>query len=72
MFKGNKKLEECSRNEKDIAYKRYIAAISASIKGSGSVFLQRDTKDVMTNNFNRRIMEIHQANHDVQIVVDQV
>ena len=54
-----------------MAFKRYLDAISASVKGSGSVFLQRRTKDIFTNNFNRRLMEVHKANHDLQIVVDQ-
>jgi hypothetical protein len=72
MFSEDKKLEEYSEEEKNVAYERYIKALSASIRGTGSVFLKRDTKDIFTNNFNRRIMGIHQANHDVQIVVDQV
>jgi hypothetical protein len=72
MFSGDKKLEDCSEKEKNFAYERYINALSASIRGTGSVFLKRDTKDILTNNFNRRIMGIHQANHDIQIVVDQV
>jgi hypothetical protein len=58
--------------EKTAAYQRYINAISSSIKGTGSVFLKRDTKDLFTNNFNRKLMKVHKANHDIQMVVDQV
>ena len=72
MFELDKKLEHYSEKEKEAAYERYMNALSASIKGTGSVILRRDTKDIMTNNFNRRIMGVHQANHDIQIVVDQV
>ena len=72
MFSTDKKLEEYSNKEKKWAYERYIDALSESVRGSGSIFLKRNTMDIFTNNFNRRIMEIHQANHDVQIVVDQV
>ena len=72
MFESKKPLEECSSKEKALAYQRYIKALSASIRGSGSIFLKRETKDILTNNFNRKLMGIHQANHDLQIVVDQV
>ena len=72
MFETNKSLKDHTRNEKAAAYQRYINALSASVRGSGSIFLKRETKDIQTNNFNRRIMEVHQANHDLQIVVDQV
>ena len=72
MFETSKPLKDYTRNEKAAAYERYINALSASIRGSGSIFLKRETKDIQTNNFNRRIMEVHQANHDLQIVVDQV
>ena len=58
--------------EKTAAYQRYINALSSSIKGTGSVFLKRDTKDLFTNNFNRKLMKVHKANHDIQMVVDQV
>ena len=72
MFENKKPLEDCSMEEKDTAYQRYIKALSASIRGSGSIFLKRETKDILTNNFNRKLMGVHQANHDLQIVVDQV
>ena len=32
--------------------------------------MKREPKDVFTNNFNPHIMQIHQANHDIQIVSD--
>ena len=72
MFESKKPLEDYSRNEKSLAFKRYIKALSAFIRGSGSIFLKRETKDILTNNFNRKLMGVHQANHDLQIVLDQV
>jgi hypothetical protein len=72
MFSTDNQLENYSSSEKDAAYHRYINALSASVRGTGSVFLKRDTKDLFTNNFNVQLMHLHKANHDIQIVVDQV
>ena len=52
------------------ALERYKLALSASIKGTGAIFIKRNPCDVFTNNFNPHIMEIHEANHDMQMVVD--
>ena len=72
MFSEDKVFESYTKKEKNLAYERYTRALSASIRGTGSIFLKRNTKDILTNNYNRRLMGIHQANHDIQIVVDQV
>ena len=72
MFESTKSIEEYTLHEKSQAYQRYRDAISASVRGSGSVFLKRKTKDLFTNNFNRKLVEVHKANHDLQIVIDQV
>ena len=72
MFEREKKIENYSEQEKVNAYNRYLNALSASVRGTGSVFLKRGTKDLFTNNFNRRLLGIHKANHDIQMVVDQV
>ena len=71
MFDDDKEI--CEYNDKDIerANIRYISALSVSVRGTGSVFLKRNPKDVFTNNFNPNLMLIHGANHDVQMVVDQ-
>ena len=47
-------------------------ALSAAVRGTGTVFLKREPKDVFINNYNRRVMDVHKANHDIQMVVDQV
>jgi hypothetical protein len=72
MMEMDKNIEDFSENEKCAAYQRYINALSASVRGTGAVFLKRATKDVFTNNFNRRLLGVHKANHDLQMVVDQV
>ena len=72
MFSEDKVFESYTKKEKNLAYERYTRALSASIRGTGSIFLKRNTKDILTNNYNRRLMGIHKANHDIQIVVDQV
>ena len=56
--------------EVEKAYQRYKTALSASIKGTGAIFTKREPCDVFTNNFNPHIMQIHEANHDLQMVVD--
>ena len=72
MFGNKNNIETLSEKDKRIGYERYLNAISVSIRGTGAIFLKRDPKDVFTNNFNRRIMSVHKANHDIQIVIDQV
>ena len=51
---------------------RYCNAISAGVKGTGTVVLKREVKDIFTNGYNKMVMSLHLANHDIQIVVDQV
>ena len=72
IFENDKEIKNFSDDEKKEAYQSYINALSASVRGTGAVFLKRATKDVFTNNFNRRLLAVHKANHDIQIVVDQV
>ena len=72
MFKEGKAVEELSYTDKQIGYERYINALSVSVRGTGAIFLKRNPKDVFTNNFNRRLMSVHKANHDIQMVIDQV
>ena len=72
MFSSEKQLGKYTAKEKNDAYNRYINALSAPIRGTSAVILKRGTKDVFTNNYNRNLMKIHKANHDIQMVVDQV
>ena len=73
MFEKLKdRIDSYSHEEKKIALNRYLDALSASVRGSGKVFLKRNTTDIFTNNFNRRLLAVHKANLDIQIVIDQV
>lgn len=71
MFKENKSLAMFTGQEKENAKLRYMNAISAGIQGSASVILKREVNDIFVNGFNRQIMKLHQANHDLQICIDQ-
>ena len=48
MFESDKRAGNYTENEKNMAYQRYINALSASVRGTGAVFLKRATKDVFT------------------------
>ena len=73
MFeKSRNNINRYSDEEKIDALNRYLNALSASVRGSGKIFLKRNTSDIFTNNFNRRLLAVHKANHDLQIVIDQV
>ena len=72
MFKEEKSIGQYSKSEKEHAYQRYLNALSVSVRGTGAIFLKRNPKDVLTNNFNRQLMRVHKANNDIQVVIDQV
>ena len=71
MFDGNKMLKDYSDQEKQVAKTRYLDAISASIQGNATVILKREVKDIFLNGYNKKIMKLHKANHDLQICIDQ-
>ena len=71
MLIEDKPIHKCSVQEIKQARQRYLEALSLSVRGTGSVLIRREPKDIFTNNFNPTLMEIHGANHDVQPVVDQ-
>ena len=71
MFTERKSLLSYSENEIKEAKIRYHNALSTSIKGTGMVLLKREVKDIFTNGYNKKIMKLHFANHDIQIVIDQ-
>ena len=71
MFEDEKSFEQYTEAEMQRAKTRYLNALATSIRGSGSIFLRRGTKDIFFNNFNPNIMLLHGANHDLQVVVDQ-
>ena len=70
MVEEDKPFEKCAEQDIKTARQRYLNCLSVSVKGSGSVIIKRDPKDIFTNNFNPNLMLIHGANHDIQLVVD--
>ena len=68
MFKPNEDIqnEEARHN----ARQRYLTALRCEVKSSGLTFLRRDTRDIFTNNFNKKLIKIHQANQDIQYIHD--
>ena len=71
MFEAEQDSANFDENDINNAKERYYNAISVSVKGTGSVFLKREVKDIFTNGYNRFIMILHVANHDIQPVIDQ-
>ena len=71
MFQNKKSLKEYTEEEIKKAKTRYINALSMSVKGTAKVFYKRKVKDVFANGYNKKIMRLHQANHDIQLVIDQ-
>ena len=60
-----------SDQDKDKAKIRYLNAISSGIQGSAAVIMKREVKDIFVNGYNKQIMRLHKANHDLQICIDQ-
>ena len=53
------------------ARKRYLTALRCEVKSSGMVVLKRNTSDIFTNNFNKMLIKLHQANQDIQYISDE-
>ena len=71
MFDTYKLISEYSKEEKRKAKQRYVDAISASVSGTAMIVLKRKVQDIFVNGYNPKLMRIHQANHDLQICIDQ-
>ena len=71
MFSVLKPPGSYNQEEIEQAKTRYINALSASVRGTGAIIHKRNVKDVFTNGFNMKFVQLHQANHDIQIVIDQ-
>ena len=71
MFEMEKLIEDYTEKGKRAALNRYLNALSASVGGDARVFLKRKVEYIFINGYNIRIMQIFQANHDIQVVVDQ-
>ena len=71
MFIEDKPIEEYSETEKQKAKCRYLDALSAAVQGSAMLVLKREVKNLFINGYNKKIMELFKANHDLQICIDQ-
>ena len=49
----------------------YSTAIRTSIKGQAQLFLQKNPDQVFINNYNKPIMEMHNSNQDLSVVIDE-
>ena len=70
MFIENKRFDKYTEEERIAAKTRYLNAISASVRGSAVVIIKRKVRDIFVNGYNKNIMRLHKANHDVQICID--
>ena len=71
MFIEDKPFDEYNDEDKKKAKCRYLNAISASVQGTAIVVLKREVKDIFINGYNKKIMRLFKANHDLQICIDQ-
>jgi hypothetical protein len=51
MLEEDKPFNQCSEQDIKLARKRYLEALSVSVRGTGAVFIKRSPKDIFTNNF---------------------
>merc|ERR1711923_596413 len=68
MFKPTDDIQD--EDAKHNARQRYLTALRCEVKSSGLTFLRRETRDIFTNNFNKKLIKIHQANQDIQYIHD--
>ena len=71
MFNNTKLFKEYTDQDKQDAKTKYLNAISASVQGTAVIILKREVKDIFVNGYNKNIMRLHTANHDLQICIDQ-
>ena len=53
------------------ARERYLTALRCEAKSNGTLVYKRQTRDVFTNNFNKKIFSFHPAHMDIQFVTDE-
>lgn len=56
-------------SEIELSYCDYILALRSSLK-TETIFLKRKVKDILTNVFNKDIIELHKANMDIQFILN--
>ena len=53
------------------ALRRYYTALRCEVKSTGLLLIKRNTCDVFTNNFNKTLIKMHEANQDIQLIFDE-
>ena len=53
------------------AKKRYLTGLRCGVKSTGMLILRRKTSDIFTNNYNKHLLTLHQANQDIQYIFDE-
>ena len=71
MFVDQKQIHEYTDEEKQTAKQRYLNAISSSVQGTAIMIMKFKVKDIFMNGYNKQIMRVHKANHDLQICIGQ-
>ena len=71
MFHEEKKLADYDQGDINNAKERYCEALSMDVRGTATIILKREVKDIFTNAYNKNVMILHLSNHDMQIVIDQ-
>ena len=56
-------------NELNISYELYILALRSTIK-KRKIFLKRDLEEICINNYMTQLVNVWNANHDIQYVLD--
>ena len=69
MFKGEKPSDDPT--EIKIARQHYLTALRCEVKSSGLVLLKRNPQDVFTNNFNKVLIKLPEANKDIKLISDE-
>eukprot|EP00092_Neocalanus_flemingeri_P022722 GFUD01024642.1.p1 GENE.GFUD01024642.1~~GFUD01024642.1.p1 ORF type:complete len:2733 (+),score=580.47 GFUD01024642.1:994-8199(+) len=69
MFEKSQDFDD--ENARTLARRRYVTALRCEVKSSGLLLLRRDPEDVLTNNYNKKLIKIHQANQDIQYITDE-
>ena len=70
MFGVDHFFDQVTDKDRFNARQRYLTAISVSVRGSATVILKRQVKDMFMNGYNKRLMQLFKSNHDLQICID--
>ena len=69
MFETGKEIND--ENARILARQRYLTALRCEVKSSGILILHREPEDILTNNYNKKLIQLHEANQDIQFIIDE-